>query len=278
MVTFFAVEVFFGRASGIDGGVLSSTTMQIAAALLVCGLAIATLMPPPAANEDGLLTALLGAVCATTVLMGLLALFGVLTGTALLAAVGAGLMVPCAWLARAPEPPYYYDDEYDDDDGGGSPPPPRDPSPSPAPEHWRPAPAAPAPAGIFAAAAPARAALAQPAPAMAAAPRAELPANPRFPHLAAIAWGADVAPAAPPVPLAPVPSVVAAPAAPEPEPVFQAPAVRPARGDHRSVEHRVSTPPHAFRRQRRVVRLRMLHGWRRRGWFAAAARGEYTPR
>jgi hypothetical protein len=275
---------------------LSSTTMQIATALLLCGLALATLLPAPAANEDGLLTALLGIVCCATLLMGGLALFGMLTGTAVLATVGAAIMVPCAWLARAPEAPYDYEPE--DDDGGGSPPPPRDPSPPPGPEHWRPT---PAPAGIFATARTARTALAQPAPALASAagPRAGLPANPRFPHLAAVAWGADAPPApgatpawsapapgaAPawsvpaPMPVAPpplAPPVVAAPAAPEP--VFQAPAVRPGRGDHRSAEHRVALAPHTFRRRRHGTRLRMLHGWRRRRWFGAAAHGEHAPR
>jgi hypothetical protein len=260
--------------------------MQIAAVALVCGLALATLLPAPAANEDGLLTALLGAVCCSTLLMGILALFGVLTGTALLAGAGAAIMVPCAWLARAPEAPYEY--EEDDDDGGGSPPPTHDPSRPPSPDRRRPAPAPvaafaatppsalvapPAPAGAFASVT--RTAL---APAVAPAPtepRAEPAPNPRFPHLVAPAWdgGHSVAPRPAPAPVVDPPVVVPpAPPAAVSEPVLLPPASRPARGEHPSVEHRSAAAPHPIRRRRPVARLRMLHGWRRRRWFGAASR------
>src|SRR4051794_3233010 len=112
--------------------------MQLAAAALVFGLAVAILVPAPVANEDGLLTALLFAVCCGVLLMGALAVAGFLTATAVVAAAGAAIMVPCAWLARAPDAPAYewYYEEEEDDDGGGSPPAPRDPSPTPGPEHW----------------------------------------------------------------------------------------------------------------------------------------------
>ena len=262
--------------------------MQIAAAGLVCGLAVAILLPAPAANEDGLLTALLGAVCCATLLMGGLALAGLLTGTAVLAATGAALMVPCAWLARAPEAPYHEEAyEEEDDDGGGSPPAPRDPSPTPGPEHWRPA---PAPAAVFlakarTALAPQHAAAPVPAPAA----RAELPANPRFPHLAAVAWATEDRPAPPvivvPPVVAPAPVVVApVPQAPVPAPVpapalaFDAPAARLERGEHPSVEHRVAAPEPAIRRRRHLTRLRVPHGWRRRRWFVHSSGGERTAR
>jgi hypothetical protein len=295
-------------SGGYRRDVLSPTAMHLAAAALVCGLAIAILLPAPAANEDGLLTALLGTVCCATLLMGGLALAGVLTGTAILAATGAALMVPCAWLARAPEAPYYVQDyEEEDDDGGGSPPAPRDPSPPPGPEHWRPAPApaaalfakartalAPDQPGIVPAQA-GTALAAQHAVVTGSAARAELPANPRFPHLAAVAWATADRPAPPvvvvppviapaPVVVAPIPPapVVVAPIPPPSVPVatlaFEAPAVRPARGEHASVEHRVAAAAPTVRRRRHFTRLRVPHGWRRRRWFVHSADGDRATR
>jgi hypothetical protein len=279
--------------------------MNLAAAALVCGLAIAILLPAPAANEDVLLTALLGAVCLATLLMGGLALAGLLTGTAVLAATGAALMVPCAWLARAPEAPYYEEAyEEEDDDGGGSPPAPRDPSPTPGPEHWRPAPApiaalvSPPPAaprtGVFATMRTARTALAPAAiatPAPSAVLPADAPPNPRFPHLATVAWATADRPAPPvvvvppvvapaPVVVAPIPPapVVIAPIPPAPVPAvtlaFDAPAARPARGEHPSVEHRFAAAEPTVRRRRHFTRLRVPHGWRRRRWFTQSDRSE----
>jgi hypothetical protein len=276
---------------------ISSTAMHLAAAALVLGLAVAILVPAPVANEDGLLTALLLTVCGAVVLMGALALAGVLTATAVLAATGAAIMVPCAWLARAPEAPSYewYYEEEEDDDGGGSPPAPRDPSPTPGPEHWRPAPApvaalvSPPPAaprtGVFATMRTARTALAPAAsatPAPTAAFPATAPPNPRFPYLTAVAWDTADRPA-PAVEIAPVVApapVVVAPVAPAalPQPVFESPAVRPARGEHPSVEHIVAPQPPVVRRRRYATRLRMLHGWRRRRWFTQSDRSERAVR
>jgi hypothetical protein len=276
---------------------ISSTTMQLAAAALVFGLAVAIFVPAPVTNEDGLLTALLLTVCCGVVLMGAFAVAGLFTATAVVAATGAAIMVPCAWLARAPDAPSYewYYEEEEDDDGGGSPPAPRDPSPTPGPEHWRPAPAPvaalvspprPAPrTGVFATMRTARTALA-PAAIATPAPTAELPAgappNPRFPYLTAVAWDTVDTPA-PAVEIAPVIApapVVVEPVAPAPlpQPVFESPHVRPARGEHPSVEHIVAPERPAVRRHRYVTRLRRLHGWRRRRWFTQSDRREHAVR
>jgi hypothetical protein len=252
--------------------------MQIAAAALVCGLAIAILLPAPLANEDRLLAMLLGTVCCATLLMGVLALAGVLTGTALLAAGGAAIMVPCAWLARAPEAPW--EDEYDEeeDDGGGSPPFPRDPSPSHGPNLRRPAPSPAALLALRTGVAPPPTAVASPQPALAAAAlRAELAPNPCFPHLAAPGWGTGEAPA--PVVVAPAPTPIVVPVPPvvvpaeppaAPDPDVLPPAAQQSSGEHHCVDQRSAPPRHAIRRHRPARRLRMLHGWRRRRWFGAA--------
>jgi len=226
------------------------------AVVFICALAVATLAPAPARNEDRLLLSLLGTVFFATIVMGVLALLDVLTGTAILAAIGASIMVPCAWLARAPQ---IDADEDDEDDDGGIPP--YEPSPWHGPEDWRPEPAS---AFVMTARAPAMApALAPTGPRAELAPPADAPApatrplNPRFPLIVDAPWAE------------PRPAVVLPPPAdpaPEPEPV---PAYEPlwprlARGDHPSIVHRRAETEQEGRRRRGVLRLRLLHGWRRR--------------
>ena len=222
--------------------------MQMIGLAFICALAVATLAPAPARNEDRLLLSLLGTVFLATIVMGVLALLDVLTGTAILAAIGASIMVPCAWLARAPEA-----DADEDDDGGGIPP--YEPAPWGGPDDRRPE---PAPALAVARSAPPR----PRAPALAVAgPRAEgqppaaRPLNPRFPLIVTEPW-TEPRPQVVPVP----------PADARPEPV-SAPAPlwpRLHRGDHRSIVHLRADGEHEGRRRRGVMRLRLLHGWRRR--------------
>jgi hypothetical protein len=244
--------------------------MQTIGLAFICALAVATLAPAPARNEDRLLMSLLGTVVVATLVMGILALLDVLTGTAILAAVGASIMVPCAWLARAPGADY--DEDEEDDDGGGSPP--YEPSPWTGPDGWRPAPMparsfamspqapalrpALAPAGPRAELAP----LDAPAPAAAApAPPAARPLNPRFPLIVTEPWTEP----RPPVVLTPPAHL---PPEPVPAPVPLLPRLQ--RGDHRSIVHRHAEGQHEGRRRRGVMRLRLLHGWRRRRRSAGA--------
>lgn len=263
---------------------VNATGMQVIGLAFISALAVAMLGPAPARNEDRLLLSLLGAVFLATIVMGLLALLDVLTGTAILAAIAASIMVPCAWLVRAP----YADDE-EDDDGGGIPP--YEPAPwDGGPEEWRPE---PAPSFSLAMSAPPPL-----APTLApAGPRAERrqdPANPRFPLFEAPAWPAAVPQpaafeAAPPVAASPElpapplnprfplivaepwtephpPVVVTPPAVVAPEPVPAAAPLRPRRprAEHRSIVHRRAEGEHEGRRRRGVMRLRLLYGWRRR--------------
>jgi hypothetical protein len=279
---------------------VNATGMQMIGLAFICALAVATLGPAPARNEDRLLLSLLGAVFLATILMGLLALFGVLTGTVILAAIGASIMVPCAWLVRAPDAGF--DEDEEDDDGGGSPP--YEPAPWDGPENWRPEPA-PSLSVAMSAQPPVLAPAL--APAVTRAERSQAPANPRFPLFAARAWpevvaqlpaaaapppagGPLQAPARPLNPRFPLivaepwsephpPIVVTPPAvvAPEPVPSAAPPAVvapepiaaaaplsRPLRADHRSIVHRRAEGEHEGRRRRGVMRLRLLYGWRHR--------------
>jgi hypothetical protein len=285
--------------------------MQFMAMVFICALAVATLAPAPSRNEDRLLLSLLGTVFVAIVVMGVLALLDVLTGTAILAAIGASIMVPCAWLARAPGADF--DDADEDDDGGGSPP--YEPSPWDGPDDRRPEPT-PAPVFSFAMGPQAPVSTRALAP---AGPRAELPPpgavpppNPRFPLGVTPPWSGAVAqaPFEPPLPDAPAPPAPAAQplnprfplittapwseprttapwseprttapwSEPRPPYVLEPPAdlpLEPARdpeqrrsrlrrGDHRSIAHRPAAGPHEGRRRRGVMRLRLLHGWRRR--------------
>jgi hypothetical protein len=211
--------------------VMNAIGIQIMTMAFVGALAVAALVPAPARNKDALLLPLLGTVLLAVVVMGVLALQDVLIGTAILAAIGASIMVPCAWLARAPGPDFADADAGEDEDGGGSPP--YQPSPQDGPDDRRPTPTR-APALSFAMSLQA-----------AASPPALAPAGPRagLPPPVAVPPPADL----PPEP------------ARDPEP--RRPRLR--RGDHRSIAHRRGAGQHAGRRRRGVMRIRLLHGWRR---------------
>lgn len=278
--------------------------IELTAAALMAALAVAVLAPPPLRNKDGVLAPLLATILLTTLLMGVLALTGRFIGTAILAAAAAMLLMPCAWLVRAPwaaEGAWQPDEEEDEDDGGGSPSPFASPPPA-GPDGLRSErrPAAvlamsPAPmsAPVLASAGP-RAALGEPE----AAPR-----NPAFPLRAAPPWAGGEAPPpsvtdvpsqldapAPLLPLNPrFPLVLtepwtephptpAAPASPAPRPAAT-PALptaeRPRRGDHRSIIHRRAPAEHPGRR-RGPKRGRLLHSWRRWRWFAGAECADHT--
>jgi hypothetical protein len=252
--------------------------MQMIGLTFVCALAVATLAPAPAHNEDRLLMSLLGTVFLAVVVMGVLALLDLLTGTAILAAIGASIMVPCAWLARAPEADL--DDEDEDDGGGGIPP--YEPSPQGGPDGWRPAPApalsfaaipqAPAIGGALAAAGP-RAELTPPTDVPAPSAPAPQPLNPRFPLILTAPWTEP----RPPVVISP-PAFSAPPAFVAPEPAAADPAPRRprlARGEHRSIVHRRRAAGRHAGRRRAVMRFRLLQGWRRRPWSAGCGDAEW---
>jgi hypothetical protein len=252
---------------GTFRGVANATAMQMIGLAFICALAVATLAPAPARNEDGLLMSLLGTVFLATIVMGVLALLDVLTGTAILAAIGASIMVPCAWLARAPAADF--DEDEEDDDGGGSSP--YEPSPRDGPYDWRPepmparslamSPQAPMIGPALAPAGP-RAELAPPADVPASAAPAARPLNPRFPLIVTEPWTEPRPPVVrtPPADLPPEPVLA-------PEPPLRS---RPQRGDHRSIVHRRAEGQHEGRRRRGVMRLRLLHGWRRRRRWTGA--------
>jgi hypothetical protein len=246
--------------------------MQMIGLTFVCALAVATLAPAPAHNEDRLLMSLLGTVFLAVVVMGVLALLDLLTGTAILAAIGASIMVPCAWLARAPEADVD-DAEQDEDDGGGGGIPPYEPSPQGGPDGWRPAPAlsfatipqAPAIGGALAAAGP-RAELTPPTYVPTQSAPAPRPLNPRFPLILTAPWSEP----RPPV-------VISPPAFSAPEPAAAEPAPRRprlARGEHRSIVHRRRAAGRHEGRRRAVMRFRLLQGWRRRPWSAGCGDAE----
>jgi hypothetical protein len=244
---------------------LNATAMQIMTLAFMCALAGATLVPAPAHNSDRLLLSLLGTVFLAVIAMAVLALLDVLTGTAILAAIGAAMMVPCAWLARAPGADF--EDVDEDDDGGGSPP--HAPSPRDGPVDRRPqptlapvfsfamSPQAPACTPTLAAAGP-RAELRPPVAVPSPGPR---PPNPRFPPIVT-ELGSEPRP---PVVLAPPADL---PLEPAPDPGLRRPRLR--RGDHRSIAHWRAAGQHEPRRRRGVTRLRLLHGWRRLACVADA--------
>lgn len=96
----------------------------IAAALLLT-LLVAMLVPAPSqpVGDDARLgLGLIVAGCVAALVMGVLALAGLTIASAALGAVAWMLVMPCVWMARAPQPSGgWYDEEEDDDDGGGSP-------------------------------------------------------------------------------------------------------------------------------------------------------------
>jgi hypothetical protein len=250
-------------------------------ALIFAGLGVALLLallaPAPAYDPEtdpDIPTPLLVAACIATLLMGALALSDH-HAAAIIAGAAAGLIVvPCLWLARAPDG---WEEEDEDDDGGSprpdspfDPPAPDDRSPGPDPSPWTGAQGAwaPAPAVSFTPAtaeAPLPAwAMRQGSPAWAMAP-ADPVAEPQ------VAAGADelyeALPITDPV-WEPVP--VSAPECEQGEaPAGRLPR-RPAprmRGEHRSVTHRHRAGAHSRSRPHRAgLSRRILQACRRWLW------------
>lgn len=235
---------------------------------LVTALGTALLIPAPAGpaaddddDEARIQVALLGAGCAATVAMGILALAGRPAESTVCGAIAWLLVMPCVWLARAPRPAGEWGDEEEDDDGGGSPPP-HAPSAPPAPDDRLPGLQPP----TVPAAPPARAAP-QPAPVMATAAKVQrLLAAQEAERLAAareverlLAAAALIAlsqperadaGAEPPTPAAPPPAPVHAT---QRRRLSPAPRVR---ADHRSIVHVLAALAHADRRRRTTATRR----------------------
>lgn len=92
----------------------------IAVALLLT-LLVAMLIPAPSRPvEDGagVGLGLIVAGCVAALVMGVLALAGLTIASAVLGAVAWLLVMPCVWMARAPQAPGGWYEEEEDDDGG----------------------------------------------------------------------------------------------------------------------------------------------------------------
>lgn len=230
-------------------------------ALIFVGLAlallVASLIPAPRhpAEEDaGVGLALLSAGCVAALVMGLLAILGLPVATAAVGAVAWLLVMPCIWLARAPQPyddGWYEQDEEGDDGGGPAPPHAAPPAPDDRLPGLQPHVAAPGRA--------ARAPAPQPAPVLATAARTQhLLAEREAERLLAAQEVQRALAAAAPTPLPHVPAPPA-PAPVAPEPVADAPlhtpqwpAVAPpqrVRADDGSVPHILATFAHARTRR-----------------------------
>lgn len=105
-------------------------------ALIFAGLAVALLIallaPAPAYNPDtepDIPTGLLVGACIATLLMGAFALSDHHVAAVITGAAAGLIVVPCLWLARAPD---WWEDEDEDDDGGS--PRPGSPFTPPAPD------------------------------------------------------------------------------------------------------------------------------------------------
>lgn len=99
---------------------------------LTVALLIALLAPAPAYNPDtepDIPTGLLVGACIATLLMGAFALSGDHVAAMITGAAAGLIVVPCLWLARAPD---WWEEEDEDDDGGS--PRPGSPSDPPAPD------------------------------------------------------------------------------------------------------------------------------------------------
>jgi len=239
-------------------------------ALILLGLALALLVATvapapehPTDDEAGVGLALISAGCVAALAMGVLALLALPAASAVLGAIAWLLVMPCVWLARAPQAQEEWADEEEeeeeDDDGGGSPSPYAPPAPpapddrlpgvppSAAPASWTPAPATAAPASWTPAPAPA------PVPATAARVQCLLAEQEAQRLLAAREVERILAAAAltPPPPPA-TPRVVAPPPVPPAHPPTQ-PRLRPGpriRDDHPSIVHALAAVAHARTRRR----------------------------
>lgn len=232
-------------------------------ALIFVGLALALLVPAlipaperPAEEDAGVGLALLSAGCVAALIMGLLAILGLPVATAAAGAVAWLLVMPCIWLARAPQP--YGDGWYEEDDDGGSAPP-HAPSAPPAPDDRLPGLQPPVAAAARSAWAPAP----RPAPVLATAARAQhLLAAREAERLLAAQEVQRVLAATAQIPLPQVPAPPA-PAPVVPDPLALAPLHTPPwphvtpptrmRADHRSVAHILATFAHARTRRRAAV-------------------------
>ena len=226
---------------------------------LALALAVAMLIPAPtrpAEDGAGVGSGLLVAGCVTALVMGLLALLGLPVATAALGAVAWLLVMPCIWLARAPEPledGWHYETD-EDDDGGGSPRP-SSPFVPPAADEQQAGAQAPITALAPGPWTPAR----RPAPVLATAEKVQqmLAAQEAQRLLAAQEVERMLAAAA----QIPLPEV---PAAPGPEPAGplhtpEWPRLQPAprvRADHRSIAHAFAAVAHAHTRRRAAAAQR----------------------
>jgi hypothetical protein len=111
-------------------------------ALILAGIGIAVLVallaPAPAYNpetEPDVPTSLLVGACVATLLMGAFALADHHVAAVIAGAAAGLIVVPCLWLARAPD---WWEDEDEDDDGGS--PRPGSPFAPPAPDDRLPGP------------------------------------------------------------------------------------------------------------------------------------------
>lgn len=233
----------------------------IAVALLFT-LLVAMLIPAPSRPvEDGAgvgLGLIVGG-CLAALVMGVLALAGLTIASAVLGAVAWLLVMPCVWMARAPQASGGWYEEEDDGDDGGSPSPDA-PSAPPVPSDDLPGlrPTAPQPAAVAWTPAP------RPAPVIGLAARVQqmLAAEEAQRMLAAQEVQRIVAsapPVAPPSPLV-VPAVAPVlAAAPAPRPAPGEPRMRSAgrvRGDKGSVGHVLGAAAHARTRRRAAARDR----------------------
>lgn len=112
---------------GVAGGTYALIFSGLAVALLVAMLAPAPARPHD--SEPDVPTGLLTVACLATLLMGSLALSDHHLAAVICGAVAWLVVVPCLWLARAPDG---WDDEDEDDDGGS--PRPASPFTPPAPD------------------------------------------------------------------------------------------------------------------------------------------------
>jgi|GEM_PF-3303275 len=234
----------------------------IVVALLVT-LLVAMLTPAPSqpVEDDARLgLGLIVGGCVAALAMGVLALAGLTSASAVMGAVAWLLVTPCVWMARAPRAAGGWYEEEDDDDDGGSPAPDA-PAAPPVPSDTLPGlwPTATQPASVTWTPPP------QPAPVMALGARVQqmLAAQETARLVAAQEVERILAAAPPPVPspvvipaVAPIAEPVLAPAiAPLHEP--STPPARPAprvRDDHHSIAHEVAAVTHARTRRRAALR------------------------
>lgn len=229
---------------------------------LALALLVAMTLPAPSRPAEEHADWGLGLIvvsCAAAFAMGVVALLGHAVASVVLGATAWLLVMPCVWLARAPEPldDGWYEEEEDDD--GGSPTP-QHPWAPPAPDERRPA---AAPAQVAWTPAP------QPAPVVAMSARVQrLLAAQQAERLLAAQEVERLLAAAAQIPLPEIPSVPAPQTAPTPlhDPAWpQLTAPPRPRGDHRSIAHILATAAHARTRRRAAAAAAAEAALQRRG-------------